>query len=159
MFLLPTAATSLLAPLLFALFFPGMQASGATKAPQVLDLPPNIFSSCSHLCTMSVWSSAFGLCQRRLPQTGRSWPPGLDCFQSLDLYFSSLDIYPVYNWTFVWPSHWKRHEDRAHVSLIKHDSPRSIVACLGHCSISVKRKNDHSKSYKRKHLIGSGLQF
>lgn len=29
---------------------------GATKAPQVLDLPPNIFSSCCHFCTMSVGS-------------------------------------------------------------------------------------------------------
>lgn len=33
----------------------------------------------------------------------------------------------------------------------------ALELCLSHCSITVKRHNDHGNSLKGKHLIGSGL--
>jgi hypothetical protein len=37
--------------------------------------------------------------------------------------------------------------------------PGIIGLCLSHCSITVQRHHDQSNSYKRKDLIGAGLQY
>lgn len=48
---------------------------------------------------------------------------------------------------------------RVVIAGMKHHDQKQVAKSLGHCPVSVKRRHDQGKSYKRKHLIGACLQF